>query len=220
MTGWLGRALLGSAAIALVAGVFVVAADRGARAADHLDPPARTDPAVDTTPDKAADIADVYAWHTPTDLVIAVTFAGPQASNLPATYDRDMLYTINISNDDVTFTPEVQIHFRFGQNGSATGVQFTGVPGTTGAIEGPVEADLRQGQSVVRAGLFDDPFFFDLEGFRATRATGALSFRSNRNFFAGQNLTAGVVQFPRSAIDTGSGKIRIWATSARFGGNI
>jgi len=220
MTSWNRKALLGGASALLAAGIFFAAADRGARAADHLDPPARTDPAVDSTPDKAADIADVYTWHTGTDLVIAVTFAGPQATNLPAAYDRDMLYTINISNDDVIFTPEVQIRFRFGQNGQASGVQFTGIPGSNGAIEGPVETDLRQGQVAARAGLFDDPFFFDLEGFRATRATGALSFRGDRNFFAGQNLTAAVVQFPRSAIDTGSGKVRIWATSARFGGNI
>lgn len=220
MTGLWKRALLGGAAAMLAAGTFFAAADRGARAADHLDPPARTDPAVDATPDKAADIADVYTWHTPTDLIIAVTFAGPQATNLPAAYDRDMLYTINISNDEVAFTPEFQIRWRFGQNGSASGVQFSGIPGIAGTIEGPVETDLRQGQVVVRAGLFDDPFFFDLEGFRATRATGALSFRSDRNFFAGQNLTAAVVQIPRSAVEGPSGKVRIWATSARFGGNI
>ncbi|MBD3762492.1 hypothetical protein [Rhizorhabdus sp.] len=220
MTGWWKPALLAGTMMTAAAGIFIAAADRGARAADHLDPPARTDPAVDATPDKAADIADVYTWHTPTDLIIAVTFAGPQATNLPAAYDRDMLYTINISNDDVTFTPEFQIRYRFGQNGPASGVQFSGVPGTTGTIEGPVETDLRQGQVVVRAGLFDDPFFFDLEGFRATRATGALSFRGDRNFFAGQNLTAAVVQIPRSAIAGPSGKVRIWATSARFGGNL
>ncbi|MCZ4341758.1 hypothetical protein O4H52_09095 [Sphingomonadaceae bacterium G21617-S1] len=220
MAGWLGRTLLGGAAAALVAGTFIIAADRGARAADHLDPPARTDPAVDTTPDKAADLADVYTWHDGANLIIAVTFAGPQATNLPAAYDRDVLYTINISNDDVVFTPEVQIRFRFGQNGPASGVQFTGIPGTNGPLEGPVESDLRQGEVVARAGLFDDPFFFDSEGFRATRSTGALSFRNTRNFFGGQNITAAVVQFPRSAIDTGSGKVRIWSTTARFGGNI
>lgn len=220
MGSWKTRALCGGAAATLAVGIFFAAADRGARAADHLDPPGRTDPAVYSNPDKAADIADVYTWHTATDLVIAMTFAGPQATNLPATYDRDMLYTINISNDEVAFTPEYQIRFRFGQNGQATGVQFSGVPGTTGVIEGPVETDLRQGQVVVRAGLFDDPFFFDLQGFRATRSTGALSFRNDRNFFAGQNLTAAVVQIPRSAVDSGNGKVRIWATSARFGGNI
>lgn len=208
------------AAGALAVAATLMAVDRRVFAADHLDPPARTDPAVDSVPDKAADIADVYAWHTPTHLIIAVTFAGPQATNLPASYDRDLLYTINVSNDDVPFTPEFQIQYRFGQSGGASGVQFSGVPGTTGPIEGPVETNLQQGDVTVRAGLFDDPFFFDLQGFRTTRSTGALSFRSDRNFFAGQNLTAAVVQIPRSAIENGTNKIRIWATSARFGGQI
>ncbi|MCW5761029.1 MAG: hypothetical protein KIS90_14770, partial [Phenylobacterium sp.] len=51
--------------------------DRRAVAADHLDPPTRTDPAFDTTPDRSADIADIYAWHTADNLVLALTFAGP-----------------------------------------------------------------------------------------------------------------------------------------------
>jgi len=219
MTRWgLGLAAVGAAI--LLAGGGLVAVDRGVFAADHLDPPARTDPDADTIPDKAADIADVYAWHTPTHLIVAVTFAGPQATSLPASYDRDMLYTINISNDEVGFTPEFKIEYRFGQNGTANGVRFSGVPGATGPIEGPVETNLQQGPVTVRAGLFDDPFFFDLQGFRATRSTGALSFRSDRNFFDGQNLTAVVVQLPRSAVENGANPLRIWATSARFGGQI
>lgn len=209
-----------AAAGAVAASATLLVGGRELFAADHLDPPARTDPAVDTTPDKAADIADVYAWHTPQNLIIALTFAGPQATNLPATYDRDLLYMINISNDELPYTPEFKIEIRFGKDGDATGVQFKGIPGSTGAIEGPVETDLAQGQVMARAGLFDDPFFFDLQGFRATRSTGALSFRSDRNFFAGQNLTAAVVQMPRSAVANGANKIRIWATSARIGGQI
>lgn len=45
--------------------------------ADHLDPPLRTDPAEDSTPDRAAEIADVYAWAAGGNLNVAVTFAGP-----------------------------------------------------------------------------------------------------------------------------------------------
>ena len=131
-----------------------------------------------------------------------------------------MLYTIQISNDATPFNAEHQIEFRFGANGTATGVQFKNIPGSTGPIEGPVETDLKQGPVTVRAGLFDDPFFFDLQGFRTTRSTGVLSFDKNRSFFSGQNLTAAVVQMPRSAIENGDNKIRIWATSARFGGQI
>lgn len=210
--------LLGMTTLVAVGGVSLVAVDRGLFAADHLDPPARTDPDVDLTPDKAADIADVYTWHTDRYLIIALTFAGPQATNLPASFDRDVLWTINISNDANPFTTEFPIDIRFGQDGTAYGVRFAGVPGSTGPIEGPVETDLHQGDVTVRAGLFDDPFFFDLQGFRATRSTGNLSFNNQRNFFAGQNLTAVVLQIPRSAVENGTNKIRIWATSARFGG--
>ena len=206
------------AALAVSAGFFAI--DRGVLAADHLDPPARTDPAADQNPDTAADIADVYAWHTATNLIVAVTFAGPQPATKPAVYDRDLLYTINISNNAVPFDPEIQIRWRFGFNGQAVGVQFTGVPGSTGPIEGPVETDLVQGPVTVRAGLFDDPFFFDLQGFRETRSTGKLSFRSDRNFFNGQNDTAVVVQIPRSAVENGGNPIMIWATADRIGGNI
>lgn len=212
------RIILFSCALLMVGAASLLAVDRGVFAADHLDPPARTDPAVDTTPDIAADIADVYAWHTADNLIIATTFAGPQATTLPASFDRDVLLTINISNDSVPFTPEHVIDIRFGQNGAASGVRFSGVPGTTGPIVGPVETDLRQGNVTVRAGLFDDPFFFDLQGFRATRSTGNLSFVSSRNFFAGQNLTAVVLQIPRSAVENGNNEIRIWSTTARFGG--
>src|SRR5919112_538466 len=75
----------GAAAVALALGLL--GAVQFAPSADHLDPPSRTDPAVDSTPDRPADIADVYAWHTDKSLIIALTFAGPQATSLPATYD-------------------------------------------------------------------------------------------------------------------------------------
>lgn len=209
---WLGGALALSIAMGLVA------TGRQGIAADHLDPPARTDPDVDTIPDKSADIADVYAWHTATHVIIAVTFAGPQATTLPASYDRDILYTINISNDATPTTPEFPIEVRFGQDGTASGVQMRNVPGTTGPIEGPVETDLLKDGVTARAGLFDDPFFFDLQGFRATRSTGNLAFDNKRNFFAGQNLTAIVLQIPRAALENGGNPIRIWAVTSRFGG--
>lgn len=194
--------------------------ERPARTADHLDPPARTDPAVDATPDKAADIADVYAWHTATSLIIAMTFAGPQSAALPGTYDRDVLYTINISNAGAATDAEFPIRIRFGQDGASTGVQIAGVPGATGTIVGPVETNLTSGPVTARAGLFDDPFFFDLQGFRTTRSTGTLAFSNTRDFFAGQNDTAVVIEMPRAAVENGTNPINIWATTARFGGQI
>jgi hypothetical protein len=190
-------------------------------AADHLDPPARTDPSVDSTPDKAADIADIYMWHTDTDLVVAITFAGPSAANTAATYDRDVLYTINISNAGLPTDAEIQITYRFGldANGNA-GVQVMGLPDApTTPLSGPVEQTLSRNGILVQAGLYDDPFFFDLQGFRDSKSTGNLSIRNDRNFFAGQNDTGFVVQIPLSMV-RGTAMINAWVTSARFGGQL
>jgi len=207
------------AAVLSAAALALTGTERPARAADHFDPPSRTDPAVDSHPDTAADIADVYVWHTSDHLVIALTFAGPQPANMPATYDRDVLYTINISNTGFPTDAEVQIRFRFGQDGAHSGVEVNGLPDGGGPLVGPVEQTLSRNGILVRAGLYDDPFFFDLQGFRETRATGTLSFVPTRSFFTGQNDTAMVVQIPLSLISKGE-QLNIWATTARIGGQI
>lgn len=207
--------------MALAGGAFYVTG-AGLVAADHLDPPGRTNPSNDPIPDKAADIADVFAWHTATHVNLVLTFAGPQATNLPATYDPNVLYTINVSNAAPRTSPEFPIEVRFGRgaNNQTFGVQIKGVPGVTGTIEGPVESDLTKDGVRVRAGLFDDPFFFDLQGFRDTLSTGRLSFNNQRDFFAGQNLTAIVISIPRDRIENGANLVDVWATTARFGGQL
>jgi hypothetical protein len=214
--------MLAGGAATLATAAALLMPDGYLQAADHLDPPSRTDAAVDTTPDKAADIADVYAWHTATSLIIAVTFAGPQAKAAPATYDRDVLYTVNVSTALPRSTPEFVITARFGSDPTAPnskfGVQFSGLPGVTGMIEGPVETNLVKDGVTVRAGLVDDPFFFDLQGFRTTQSSGTLAIDKNRDFFAGQNDTAIIIEIPRDRLGTNA--VDIWSTTARFGGNL
>ncbi|MBL8770231.1 MAG: hypothetical protein JNK30_02520 [Phenylobacterium sp.] len=194
--------------------------ERRAVAADHLDPPTRTDPAFDTTADRAADIADVYVWHTADNLVIALTFAGPAPREQRPTYDRDVLYTINISNAGFPTDPEISIRFRFGQDSSGnSGIEISGLPDGGPPLVGPVETTLSRNGILARAGLYDDPFFFDLQGFRETRSTGNLQFVASRSFFSGTNDTSLVLQIPRSRVETGN-ELNIWATSARFGGQL
>ena len=209
---------LGGALLALP--LALVSADYASPAADHLDPPTRTDKDFDPTPDVPADIADVFAWYTPTSIIVSVTFAGPQPNNMPPTYDRDVLYTINISNGGARTDPEIQIRYRFGFDGQSPGVQFTGIPGTNGPIEGPVQTILQQGEVKAIAGIFEDPFFFDLLGFRETRSTGTLAIRNTRDFFRNQNDTSVVIEMPRSAVLNNNQPLDIWATTARFGGNL
>ena len=208
--------LMGSAAIALIV------PGQLALSADHLDPPARTDPAFDTTPDTPADIADVYAFSDATNAYFAVSFAGPQVAGVPAFYDRDVLYTINVSTSAPATSSDVTIRFRFGPatNGTGSGISVENLPGVGGAIVGPVEQILSKDGVRVYAGLRDDPFFFDLQGFRETRSTGTLRFDKARNFFANKNDTIVIVEIPKTRLGGNANSIDAWATTARLGGQL
>lgn len=210
----------GAAAVALVAGTAALfLPGQSAQTADHLDPPGRTSPMADDTPDRAADIADVLAWAADDNLNVIVTFAGPAAADDAALYDRDVLYKVNISTDGNALNTENVIRVRFGQDGpNEFGVQAQGVPGAN-TLSGPVNTDLTSNGSTLRAGLFDDPFFFDLQGFMETVQTGTLAIRNDRDFFAGQNDTAFVLQIPLSSLNA-TGKITVWTETLRFGDNL
>lgn len=218
MAGMGAKAAGLAACAAAVLGIAALT-QRGVTAADHLDSPGRTDPAVDPVPDRPADIADIYAWHTATDIIVALTFAGPNPAGQAGTYDRDVLYAINISNDGNAATTEFPIRIRFGLDGNRPGVLVTGLPGGA-SVQGPVEQNLSVGNILVRAGLFDDPFYFDLQGFRETRSTGTLRFNNQRDFFAGQNDTGVVIQIPRALIQQGGQPVQVWSAASRFGGNL
>jgi hypothetical protein len=218
----------GAAALALAAAIpaaLVLLPGQPAPAADHLDPPTRTDGEMGaTSPDVPADIADVFAWHTADSIIVGLTFAGPREANAAGIYDRDVLYTINISTAAPAATPEFQIRVRFGEDttktGTQPGVQFSGIPGVTGNIEGPVETTFNRDGVVARAGLFQDPFFFDLIGFRETRSMNTLRFNNQRDFFLNKNDTGFIIEIPRSRLSTGSNPIDVWATAARFGARL
>lgn len=217
-----GTAGAGLAALLLVPGQF-------AHTADHFDPPLRTDPRAgfDPTPDRLADVADVFAFYDATNVYLAVTVHTRDATianPLTDIYDRDVLHVLNISTDATPSTPEVSIRYRFGPpvNGTGFGVRFENLPGVTGTLDCRVEDTNCQrstpnGTVRAYAGLRDDPFFFDLQGFRDTIRTGNLSFTKS-DFFAGKNILTVVLQIPRASLNTN--QIGVWATSSRFGGQL
>ena len=132
-----------------------------------------------------------------------------------------MLYKINISTSLPADTPEVSIKARFGpgKGPNEWGVQFAGIPGVNGTIEGPVDTNLTKDGVTARAGLFDEPFFFDLQGFRESRAMGTLRFKNTRNFFDGQNDTALVLEIPKDRFASATTPLGFWITTARYGGS-
>ena len=225
------------------AGAFAATQGAPAEAADHLDPPNRvhSTPVGAPTDDREADIADVFAWTNGAagasqTTTLVMSFDGP---NMPAELsavpcDPDVLYQIHIdTNGDPTdgtptFEDEHTINVRFGADADShcfVEASFASASGVTpiygGTITGATEHVLARGAVRVQAGLFDDAFFFDLDGFRMLLDTGMLSsFYSlthpgeQHDSFAGLNTPAIVVEFPTSALGA-SGAIRVWGSTAR-----
>lgn len=209
MTKRITRRLAGLAALAAVCGIGVGAP----MAADHNDPPDRVGANVD-----AADIADLYAWHSSDTLTLVLTFGGPTmpAADQSGLYDADVLYSVHVDSDGDNVADQ-DIHVRFAQNGLGEwGIQAAGLPGESGPVSGAVETELSGTNAKVWVGLRDDPFFFDLQGFGDTLQSGALSFDNTRDSFAGQNVTAIVIEVPiADALDGGSA-LSLWSTTSRI----
>ncbi|NNE08711.1 MAG: DUF4331 family protein [Gemmatimonadetes bacterium] len=201
--------LLTALTLALLAGTPALT-----RAADHMEAPG-------TQADPAADIADVYAWHDAGRLVTAITFAGLRApvAGQDGTYDEDVLYEVRIGRDGGTFPTtyeaDVKIGIRFAQENGNWTVTASNVPGTTGDVTGAVGTVIDDQNVQLYAGLRDDPFFFDLEGFNNTLATGTLMFDSTRDSVAGLNCTAIVLEMDLSSAAGGGSNLYIWATTSR-----
>lgn len=194
-------------------------------AADHNDPSPRI--TSDMGPrDRKADIADVYLWHQGSKIVAVLGFGGPLApadsggTTPVGNYDRDVLFELLIdTNEDET--PEHTIDIRFAQDATdAWGVRVAGVPGETEPVVGAVQMPhTATGGARVYAGVNDDPFFFDLQGFNDTLMTGTLSFMSGRDFFAGKNTTFVVIEMDAADILTAPDTtLQVWAQSGRIGG--
>lgn len=215
------KIMLSAGAGAAALGGLLLVPGQLAISADHLDPPMRTDILFDSTPDTAADIADIYAFHDADNLYLISTFGGPSATTLPAFYDRDVLHTINVSTSLPATSSDVTIRFRFGPgaNPGEHGISVENLPGVNGAIVGPVEQILSKDGVRVYAGLRDDPFFFDSQGLRESRTMGTIRFDKNRSFFNDKNITVVAISIPRSRLGTGT-NLDIWNTTARFGGQI
>ncbi len=216
-------------AATLILSAAVIRSDGPVAAADHFDPPTRTDLAVNANADVAADLADLYVFEVgrtattpslPLAIGIGLGFAGPRPTNITSTYDRDVLYTIFVSNDADKLTPEFKIQFRLGQDTSkpfAYGIRIEGLPGTTTPLIGPAETRLTTANGIQAIiGLYDDPFNFDAMGLAETRTTGRLSIRNDRNRFTGLNTMALMMQIPAGLIVNGTNPIAAWGTSQRI----
>jgi len=190
------RSLVVPAGLAAV--LLAVGFARSSTAADHAEAPI-------TGANPTLDIADFFAWRTSSGSLVAVLTYAPLASaGSDGDYNNTALYSVLADIETPSMTRDQvadrSAHFKFGQNSAGDwGVQATLDAGAgTVVIEGPVETVLSDASSGIDvwAGPADDPFFFDLQGFQDTLASGTIAFDSSRDLFAGSNVTALVVEVP------------------------
>jgi hypothetical protein len=194
-------------------------------AADHIDAPAVTG--------TGSDITDVYAFQSPANadnIVFVVNVQGLLApsATAAASFDEEVMIEINIDNSATKDNMEdlvIQAAF----DGGKVKVYGPEAPAQKGLISSllksaPVEASISAyganpliGENngiKVFAGPRDDPFFFDLNQYKAIIGGTATSFNNpGTDAFAGTNVLAIVVEVPKSMLGTGS--INVWATSNR-----
>ncbi len=201
------------ATVALGATALTMGARPEAQAADHIDSPTTTD-------DAAADIGDFYAWRQDDRLVAAVTFAGFDVPGSEGHYDEDILYGIHIDNDGDN-EADSTVWARFGQAPDGSwGVRFEGIPGGDAEVIGPVNTELDAGLNLrAFAGVRDDPFFFDFDGFMATNQTGTLAFDGTRDSFEGTNVTMLIFEMSIDGVAGGGNQVHMWTTTARRNGS-
>lgn len=181
-----------------------------ARAADHLDAPGLTPPGGDTR----LDITDVYVFQSPTnpDNTVLIMGVNPLAGNLNnGTFRSGAAYDIKIdSNGDAKEDLTYRIRFSTPNNSLVQQVRLFSEGGEGHDNDNPIargktDQDITiPGGGMLRAGVFDDPFFFDLNAFLAVDFCNP-----GENFFAGLNISAIVLEVPSSWL--GGSNIGVWA---------
>lgn len=169
-------------------------------ASDHLDAPL-------VQMDSRIDINDLYVFQSPNNPKnsVLIMTVNPLAGVMnPTTFNDDADYLFEIDNNgDAISDVSFKIEF-LGNNRQSVRVQRI-VGGSTRSISnGPVGRKLQvRGGGMFQAGVYDDPFFFDLNGFQNN-----FNFTGD-DFFAGLNVSAIVLEVPSESL--GGSQIAVWA---------
>jgi hypothetical protein len=194
--------------------------------ADHIDSP--------SIAGSGTDITDYYAFESPENddnMVFVVNVKGllSPSATADASFDDDVMLEINIDNSSTKDQMEdlvIQARFEGGKvkvYGPVAPVE-KGVNSTLVSSITPVEAMITayaatpvvgSGNGIkVFAGPRDDPFFFDLNAYKAVIAGTATEFEDpGMDTFAGTNVLSVVIELPKSLL--GSGTINTWVTANR-----
>lgn len=192
----------------LTAAIALAFAGPATWAADHRDSPIATN-------DPSADINDVY------------TFVNPR--NSAETIIASTIFPI--ANSLSTFSSAVDYRTHY-DNGAGDRVITCKFPGSTRVeCTGPngMSASGSVGRTIngtgglrVYTGLRDDPFFFDLNAFNATRNALAPRFTNpGSNFFLRANTLSIVLGIPNTVLSDNGARnvVKVYGSSVRTGGD-
>ena len=205
-------ALLGVLAI----GAALVFAGGGSQAADHLE-------STLVMRDGRTDINDLYVFKAPANAnraVLAMTVNPVAGDQSPTNFRPNAAYEFHVDDDGDAGT-DTRYRVVFGEVREEDGTQRMEVfRGSTRIGRGRTGAPLSlTGGGRAQAGVFDDPFFFDLNAFKdqVKGGGGGRTFCDGTptNFFAGLNVTGIVLNVPRASL--GDDSIGVWART-RIGG--
>jgi len=200
------------AAILLIAGLFLMAAD-------HIEAPA-----VSGT---SADITDFYCFQgeSSSNLVFVANVQGllsPMAT-ADASFDENVLIEFNIDNDGdnvedlvIQAIPRDGKMYVFGPvapstTGASSTVMTTATETSVDITSYNENANIGDENGIkVFAGPRDDPFFMDFTQYGAIVGGNATSFNDpGADTFAGSNVMSVVVEVPKSLLGTGA-TINTW----------
>ncbi len=184
--------------------LFGQAAPRSS-AADHLDAPL-------VAGDGRIDINDVYAFTVGSDTVLVMTINPLAGVVSPTTLRPGTQYEFLIDNDgdavqDIAYRLLASAPKKSGRQNLSLHRSTEIDEGGPLMAKGQSEQVLPvKGGGSLFVGLRDDPFFFDLIGFR----TGSFC-TSPVDFFAGLNVSAIILQVPTADLVDSSPVIGVWA---------
>lgn len=190
-------------------------------AADHIDTPAVTN--------QPTDITDLYVFRAsdPANLVFVANSQGLTSPSNSASlkFDENTVLEFNIDkNGDNIEDLVIQCKYDAATNKMQVyGPILPTITGTRSKLEGIVSAEVAvtaYGSSAVSAtgstgikvfaGPRDDPFYFDLNRYKAILAGTAPGFSNpGTDTFAGTNVLSVVVEVPKTLIGA-TGNINVW----------
>lgn len=209
---------MGLAALAVTL-VALAAVPGTVSAADHLDAPGLTSPGGDGR----LDIADLYAFKDGSSTVFIQTVNPLTVPGANPGFDPDASYEFVVDQDGnakadrtykATFGPQ--------QPSGQQWVTLRAVPASGGSViaEGWTGTDIPvRGGGLLRADVFDDPFFFDLVAFLGA---GGRSFCDGMeaDTLAGSNVSGIVLKVPSDSVTDGDSNIGVWARTKNDDGQV